>query len=33
VSVEVLCILNALSTGKLCPVSWQPGQPTLRVAA
>jgi hypothetical protein len=33
VSVEVLCILNALSTGKLCAVSVEPRQPTLRIAA
>jgi alkyl hydroperoxide reductase subunit AhpC len=30
---EVLRILKALRTGELCPVSWQPGQPTLRIAA
>jgi peroxiredoxin (alkyl hydroperoxide reductase subunit C) len=30
---EALRILKALRTGELCPVSWQPGQPTLRIAA
>jgi len=30
---ETLRILQALRTGKLCPVSWQPGEPTLPVAA
>ena len=30
---ETLRILKALRTGELCPVSWQPGQPTLRIAA
>jgi alkyl hydroperoxide reductase subunit AhpC len=24
---------SALRTGELCPVSWQPGQPTLRIVA
>jgi peroxiredoxin 2/4 len=26
---EVLRVLNALQTGELCPVGWQPGVPTL----
>jgi alkyl hydroperoxide reductase subunit AhpC len=30
---ETLRILKALKTGELCPVSWQPGDPTLRIAA
>jgi alkyl hydroperoxide reductase subunit AhpC len=30
---ETLRILKALRTGELCPVSWRPGQPTLRIAA
>jgi lipoyl-dependent peroxiredoxin subunit C len=30
---ETLRILKALRTGELCPVSWKPGQPTLRIAA
>jgi alkyl hydroperoxide reductase subunit AhpC len=30
---ETLRILKALRTGELCPVSWQPGEPTLRIAA
>ncbi len=30
---ETLRVLKALQTGELCPVSWQPGEPTLRVAA
>ena len=30
---ETLRILQALRTGGLCPVSWQPGDPTLPMAA
>jgi alkyl hydroperoxide reductase subunit AhpC len=30
---ETLRVLQALQTGDLCPVSWRPGQPTLRIAA
>ena len=30
---ETLRVLQALQTGQLCPVSWRPGQPTLRIAA
>ena len=30
---ETLRVLKALRTGELCPVSWKPGQPTLRIAA
>lgn len=30
---ETLRILKALKTGELCPVSWRPGDPTLRIAA
>jgi peroxiredoxin (alkyl hydroperoxide reductase subunit C) len=30
---ETLRVLHALQTGELCPVSWRPGQPTLRIAA
>ena len=30
---ETLRVLRALRTGELCPVSWQPGDPTLRMAA
>jgi peroxiredoxin (alkyl hydroperoxide reductase subunit C) len=30
---DALRILKALRTGELCPVSWQPGQPTLQIAA
>jgi alkyl hydroperoxide reductase subunit AhpC len=29
---ETLRLLHALQTGGLCPVSWQPGQPTLNAA-
>jgi peroxiredoxin (alkyl hydroperoxide reductase subunit C) len=30
---ESLRILSALRTGELCPVDWQPGRPTLGIAA
>jgi peroxiredoxin (alkyl hydroperoxide reductase subunit C) len=30
---ETLRVLQALRTGELCPVAWQPGEPTLRIAA
>jgi alkyl hydroperoxide reductase subunit AhpC len=30
---EALRILKALRTGEVYPVSWQPGQPTLQIAA
>jgi peroxiredoxin (alkyl hydroperoxide reductase subunit C) len=30
---DALRILKALRTGELCLVSWQPGQPTLQIAA
>ena len=30
---ETLRVLQALRTGELCPVRWQPGQATLRLAA
>jgi peroxiredoxin (alkyl hydroperoxide reductase subunit C) len=30
---ETLRVLKALRTGELYPVSWKPGQPTLRIAA
>jgi alkyl hydroperoxide reductase subunit AhpC len=30
---EALRVLQALSTGELCPVDWQPGLPTLGLAA
>jgi peroxiredoxin 2/4 len=29
---ETLRVLQALRTGALCPVAWQPGQPTLAAA-
>ena len=29
---ETLRVLQALRTGALCPVDWQPGQPTLKAA-
>ena len=30
---ETLRIVQALRTGELCPVSWRPGQATLKIAA
>jgi peroxiredoxin 2/4 len=29
---ETLRVLQALRTGALCPVAWQPGEPTLAAA-
>ena len=30
---ETLRTLQALQTGQLCPASWEPGEPTLSLAA
>jgi alkyl hydroperoxide reductase subunit AhpC len=32
-SPEEALRIKVLRTGELCPVSWQPGQPMLRIAA
>jgi len=32
-AAELLRLLHALQTAELCPVDWQPGEPTLGIAA